>query len=113
MRGEELERLAEAGAAAARLRTEGSRLLVSAVRSAADQGFSQRQIAKAVGRSQPEVSRLVRSTSSGPTARFTPTSRLGRVLADHRDAVIDIAGRWKAHNVRVFGSVATGEDTQI
>lgn len=40
-----------------------------------------------------------------------PNSRLGRRLRRHRRAVIALTSRCGAHNVRVFGSVARGEDT--
>jgi hypothetical protein len=41
-----------------------------------------------------------------------PDTRLGRRLRRHRRAVIEIAGRRGASEVRVFGSVARGEDTE-
>jgi hypothetical protein len=40
-----------------------------------------------------------------------PDTRLGRRLRRHRRAVIEIADRRGARNMRVFGSVARGEDT--
>lgn len=40
-----------------------------------------------------------------------PDTRLGRRLRRHRRAVTEIAARRGARNVRVFGSVARGEDT--
>lgn len=40
-----------------------------------------------------------------------PDTPLGRHLRRHRRAVIDTAARRGASNVRVFGSVARGEDT--
>ncbi|HEY3608732.1 MAG TPA: nucleotidyltransferase domain-containing protein [Pseudonocardiaceae bacterium] len=40
-----------------------------------------------------------------------PDTRLGRRLRRHRRAVVEIAAGRGAHNVRVFGSVARGEDT--
>lgn len=40
-----------------------------------------------------------------------PDTRLGRRLRRHRRALIEIAARRGARNVRVFGSVARGEDT--
>jgi predicted nucleotidyltransferase/DNA-binding XRE family transcriptional regulator len=40
-----------------------------------------------------------------------PDTRLARRLRRHRRAVIDLADRRGAHNVRVFGSVARGQDT--
>ena len=33
-----------------------------------------------------------------------------RLLTDHRDAILEIAARYGASDVRVFGSMARGED---
>lgn len=41
-----------------------------------------------------------------------PDTPLGRRLRRRRRAVIELAARRGAHNVRVFGSVARGEDTE-
>lgn len=41
-----------------------------------------------------------------------PDTRLGRRLRRHRRAVLEIAARRGARNVRVFGSVARGQDTE-
>jgi hypothetical protein len=41
-----------------------------------------------------------------------PDTRLGRRLRRHRRAVLGLADRRGAHNVRVFGSVARGEDDE-
>lgn len=41
-----------------------------------------------------------------------PDTRLGRRLRRHRRAVIKTAARRGASNLRVFGSVARGEDTE-
>ena len=75
--------------------------LVHAVREAARQGLTQAQIAQLIGRSQPEVSRLLRFHGHGPLAL-----RLRRHAREVRD-LIDQAG---GGNVRVFGSVATGAE---
>ena len=75
--------------------------LVHAVREAARQGRTQAQIAQLIGRSQPEVSRLLRFHGRGPLAL-----RLRRHAREVRD-LIDQAG---GGNVRVFGSVATGAE---
>ncbi|MGC1208387.1 MAG: nucleotidyltransferase domain-containing protein [Ornithinimicrobium sp.] len=88
----------ESGEAIARARAS----LVSAVRAAAASGMSQREIAKEIGRSQPEVSRLL---------RFHGTSPLGRRLRSARSEVLRIVGEAGGSNVRVFGSLATGRDT--
>jgi uncharacterized protein len=63
--------------------------------------LTQRQIARAVGRSQPEVSRLL---------RFQPTSPKGRVLAQRRAEVLRAAADAGFRDVRVFGSVVRGQD---
>jgi predicted nucleotidyltransferase len=76
-------------------------LLVATVRKGVVEGLSQREIAEAVGRSQPEVSRLLRFQGASPLAR--------RLAANRRD-VSRIARRHGATNVRVFGSVARGTD---
>ena len=75
--------------------------LVHAVREAARQGLTQAQIAALIGRSQPEVSRLLRFHGRGPLAL-----RLRRHAREVREP-IDQAG---GSNVRVFGSVATGTE---
>ena len=75
--------------------------LVHAVREAARQGLTQARIAQLIGRSQPEVSRLLRFHGHGPLAL-----RLRRHAREVRD-LIDQAG---GSNVRVFGSVATGAE---
>jgi predicted nucleotidyltransferase len=75
--------------------------LVSAVRRAAAAGMTQAQIAERIGRSQPEVSRLL---------RFHGTSRLARRLRAHASQVRQIVAEAGGSRVRVFGSVATGRD---
>jgi len=40
-----------------------------------------------------------------------PDTRLGRRLRRHRRAVVELAAGRGAHHVRVFGSVARGDDT--
>ncbi len=80
---------------------EGRQQLVNAVRSAYRAGMSQRAIAQVVGRSQPEVSRII---------HFHGTSPHGRVLRERRAELIDYFEEHGVDNVRVFGSVATGQD---
>lgn len=75
--------------------------LVRAVREASRQGLTQAQIARLIGRSQPEVSRLLRFHGRGPLAL-----RLRRHAREVRE-LIDQAG---GSSVRVFGSVATGTE---
>ncbi|MFT4030247.1 MAG: nucleotidyltransferase domain-containing protein [Protaetiibacter sp.] len=76
--------------------------LVHAIRDAAATGMTQAEIATEIGRSQPEVSRLLRFHGSTPLAH-----RLRANAREVRRLVAEIGGR----NVRVFGSVATGTDT--
>lgn len=75
--------------------------LVRAVRQAAASGMSQAQIASEIGRSQPEVSRLL---------HFHGTSPLARRLRKHTREIRQILAKAGGGNVRVFGSVATGQD---
>lgn len=75
--------------------------LVGAVRKAAAQGMSQTQIARHIGRSQPEVSRLL---------RFHGTSPLARTLRRNADQVRQLVAEAGGTRVRVFGSLATSED---
>ncbi len=77
--------------------------LVRAVRQAAAEGLTQAMIADQIGRSQPEVSRLLRFHGSTPLGR-----RLRRHAREVRQLVADAGGS----RVRVFGSVATGADHQ-
>ncbi len=75
--------------------------LVRAIRQAAAGGMSQTQIASEIGRSQPEVSRLL---------HFHGTTSLARRLRKHSSEVRRIIADAGGSNVRVFGSVATGQD---
>jgi len=52
---------------------------------------------------------LIPTTRSRPGL---PDTRLGRLLRRHRRAVLALAAKRGARNVRVFGSVARGEDTE-
>ena len=83
--------------ATARARAE----LVRAVREAAAGGMTQAQIARQVGRSQPEVSRLL---------RFHGSSALGMRLRRSAGRVRKLVAEAGGSRGRVFGSVATGED---
>lgn len=83
--------------ATARARAE----LVRAVREAASQGMTQSQIARQIGRSQPEVSRLL---------HFHATSPLARTLRRKADQIRELVAESGGARVRVFGSVAVGED---
>jgi uncharacterized protein len=56
--------------------------------------------------------RLVIDLVAPPHDRLgLPDTRLGRRLRRHRRAAIELADQRGARNVRVFGSVARGEDT--
>jgi predicted nucleotidyltransferase len=65
--------------------------------------MTQAEIAREIGRSQPEVSRLL---------RFHGTSPRAMTLRRHRDEVRRLVKEAGGSNVRVFGSVATGNDTE-
>lgn len=106
--------LAQVAADADRLREQAAASLVTAARQAHDLGWSQRRTAQALGRSQPEVARLLGRVDllPAPTQEVQEPSTLTRVLRDHREQIIEVAARHGAHNVRVFGSVARGEDDE-
>ncbi len=95
------ERLNAEARAADELHERSRSLLVNAVRTGAAAGLSQRDIARAIGRSQPEVSRLL---------RFRGTSELSRRVSINRRRIIDLAAAHGIRNIRVFGSVAQGTD---
>jgi predicted nucleotidyltransferase len=75
--------------------------LVSAVRQAAAEGMTQAEIARQIGRSQPEVSRLLRFHGTTPLAR-----RVRQHAGEIRRLITEVGGS----QVRVFGSVSTGQD---
>jgi len=96
-----IERLHADARAADELHQRSRTLLVDAVRGGAAAGLSQRNIASAIGRSQPEVSRLL---------RFHGVSPLGRTLVRDRKRILACAATYGVRNVRVFGSVAHGTE---
>jgi uncharacterized protein len=53
--------------------------------------------------------------SAAPTIpsmrRFVPATPLGELIVAHRTRLLEAAQRRHAHDVRLFGSVARGEDT--
>lgn len=98
--------LEEASAQADELRAQARKMLVDAVADAHQAGMTQREIAAKLNRSQPEVSRLL---SLSPP-RFKPRSRLGRKLVEHRAEVFQKLESRGVRNIRVFGSVARGDD---
>ena len=77
--------------------------LVAAIRKAAGDGMTQAQIALQTGRSQPEISRLL---------RFHGTSALARRLRQHASQIKQVLAAVGGTNLRVFGSVATGGDKE-
>ena len=83
------------------LHERSRKLLVASVRAGASAGLSQREISEAVGRSQPEISRLL---------RFHGRTTLGRTVQRNRAALLKLLRGAGASNVRVFGSVSRGED---
>lgn len=76
--------------------------LVQAIRQAYAEGMTQAQIAEQVGRSQPEVNRLLRFHGNSPTAKK---------LRAHSDQIRAALRATGGRNVRVFGSVATGTES--
>lgn len=70
---------------------------------------SMRTLAKLVGATGHRLVVDIEREDEGP--RGLPDSPLGRRLRQHRRAVVACARRHAADNVRVFGSVARGEDT--
>lgn len=76
-------------------------MLTEAVRAGIKAGLTQVEVAKAIGRSQPEVSRLLKFHGSTP---------LGLVIRKNRDTIIAMATRAGVSHLRVFGSVAKGVD---
>lgn len=80
--------------------------LEAAMVRAGSKGAAQRDIASAASVSQPYVSQVLAERRG----RFVPSSRLGYLLAARRDDVIRVARRHGIENIRVFGSVARGED---
>jgi len=93
--------LAEVASLSDQAVAQARRELVAAVREAHAAGMTQAQIAQEIGRSQPEVSRLL---------HFHGTSQRAMSLRRHRAEVIRLVKEAGGSNVRVFGSVATGQD---
>lgn len=85
----------------------GRKELVSLVRAAYSEGLPQREIARLIGRSQPEVNRLIRFHGTSPNGK-----RLRQALPEIKN-ILRSAG---LSNLRVFGSTANetdGEDSDI
>lgn len=85
------------------LQREGRELLVDAVHRAVAAGFTQRDIARAVRRSQPEVSRLAHQTVPGPLARR---------VRERRQEALRTLDDYGVTNARIFGSVASGAEKE-
>lgn len=83
-------------------------MLIDSAADAHQAGMTQREIAAALGRSQPEVSRLL--SLSEP--RFHPRSTRGMKLVECRAELLAALRSRGARNIRVFGSVARGDDTE-
>ncbi|RFA12356.1 hypothetical protein B7R22_16295 [Subtercola boreus] len=98
---EALSRLRATARRADELHAQSRKLLVESARSGAAAGLSQRQIGEAIGRSQPEVSRLL---------RFHGHTALAQTLVSHRKPLLSLLASAGGRNVRVFGSLTRGED---
>lgn len=96
-----ISRIRQDARTADELHERSRQLLVDSVRAGAAAGLSQRQISEAIGRSQPEVSRLL---------RFHGRTELGRALEGNRAALLKLFSSAGVRNVRVFGSVSRGDD---
>lgn len=102
--------------------------LVKDARTAA--GLTQAELARRAGTSQPTIAayesgdkvptagtleRLLRASGARLTAIVSPgrsrRGTLGRLIRRRRQEILDIAADHHAHNVRVFGSIARGEET--
>lgn len=93
-------------------------------------GFTQSELAERAGTSQPTIAayeagskvptvstleRVLRATgtnlvASRPSSGL-PSGRLRGLLERRRNEIVELAARHHARNVRVFGSVARGEET--
>jgi predicted nucleotidyltransferase/DNA-binding XRE family transcriptional regulator len=102
--------------AAAIIRGARRRGHVSQTALAARSGTSQPAIARyEAGRVDPGVETLARLVSAcglrlEVVASDAFLGPIGRRLEDHRSQVLELCARHGAHDVRVFGSVARGED---
>jgi hypothetical protein len=108
-----VEHLRRTGRHAGELRAAATRELVVAANQAHGLGWSQRRIGSALGRSQPEVARLLKLEAEGASDDHEQDALplLTLLLRDRRDEIVEAAARHGMRNVRVFGSVARGEDT--
>jgi len=102
--------------------------LIREARSAA--GMTQTELAKRARTSQPAIAayesgakiptvatleRLLRAAgaelTASPARSGQRTTRLSRLLHERRQEILEVAADYHAGNVRVFGSVACGEET--
>jgi predicted nucleotidyltransferase len=79
-------------------------------------GITQAELARRVGTSQSAVAAYESGAKSPSAETLHRLDRSlaglpGQTLADRRDAVIALLAQHRATGVRVFGSVARGEDT--
>ena len=98
----DVEQLAVKARDAQELISQGRRDFVALVREASRSGMSQRAIAQAVDRSQPEIARLL---------RFHGTSAQARTLGRNRQELIGFLAANKLSNPRIFDSVAKDNPT--
>lgn len=78
--------------------------------------MTQRQLAERSGVAQPNIAAYEsgrRSPSEAMLQRLLSAARPrpSKLLTRHREAILAVAQRHRAHDVRVFGSVARGDDT--
>ena len=78
-------------------------------------GLTQQELALRAGVAQPNIAAYEtgqRAPSASMVARLRAAAppRPSRVVADHRAEILALAREHKAAHVRVFGSVARGED---
>ncbi|MBO0770838.1 MAG: helix-turn-helix domain-containing protein [Actinobacteria bacterium] len=79
-------------------------------------GLTQRELAARSGVAQPNIAAYEngqRTPSEAMLARLIQAAqpRPSALLARYRDEILRLAARNRAGNVRVFGSIARGEDT--
>jgi predicted nucleotidyltransferase len=96
-------------AEADRDRDRAAEKLQRAVVRAVEEGHSQSEVAGILGITQPAVSQMLRNARIRARLSRGP---VGRLLMERRRQVRDLARAAGATNLRVFGSVAQGEDVE-